>query len=93
MTKITEQMGNDPNAMVRTYTNLNEFDNENSKFLIEIFEQCMKTEVDPNPLSEQLAKVGNEFINDLLTKLENDANGTNSVQVMKICTLQVEIHQ
>lgn len=79
--------------LVKTYTSLNEFDNENSKYLIEILDECMKLEVEPNLISEQLAIRGKQFVDDLISKLENDINGTYYVQIIKICTLQTEIHQ
>lgn len=93
MTKITEQMSKNSELLVKIYTSLNEFDYENSKYLIEIFDECMKLEVEPNLVSEQLALRGKEFIDELITKLENDVNGTYYAQIIKICTLQTEIHQ
>jgi len=75
------------------YSQLSKFENDNSKFLLLIFEEFLKIDTYPNPLSDQLSEGGNSFIDDILDKMESSSKGVLYAQLLKMCTLKPEIHQ
>jgi hypothetical protein len=72
MAKITEKASSSPGVVINVYTNLNVFGPDMTKAMITIFEEMIKHESDPNPLAVELAPKGEDLVNELLVRMENE---------------------
>lgn len=92
MSKISEEMGKHPEVITKVYSNLDKFEPDQSKALVIVFDELLKLDVDPHPLSEKLSTHGNDFTNDLVSNLETETSESNYAALWKAVTYQPELH-
>uniref|UniRef100_A0A7S3N9S2 Uncharacterized protein n=1 Tax=Euplotes harpa TaxID=151035 RepID=A0A7S3N9S2_9SPIT len=92
MSKIVDQVSQNPKLVAKVYTSLNLLTSECCRSMVQVFDELIKLESDPNPLAIELAVCGDDFVNELLVKLETETGGSNYSRILRILTLQPQLH-
>jgi hypothetical protein len=93
MSKIVEQASHHSVPMSNIITNVHLFEKNDIKAIVTIFDEFIKLEADPNPLSAALSSIEIDLASDLLERLEGETTESNYSQIIKICTIQPELHR
>jgi len=91
LVKIATEFGNYSDIVARIFVNFDVFTTEDKKNIIEIIDELLKIDIDPNPLSESLAKDSKTIIEQMLAKFDAPGMSIHYSNLLKIMTNQNEL--
>lgn len=91
LTHIATQCGKEADKVNRIFIDLDAFEKESKKQIIEIFSELFNMKSDPNPLAEGLASDAHRTIEAILDKFESSTNSTYYANILKMMSSKPEL--